>query len=68
MTRGKRRPRLLDYAKATVASEVEAASRAAFAELRGDGGKAAPAASAIKQALAALCVLKVLALYLGLYI
>ena len=67
MTRGKRRPRLLDYAKAAEPSAVEAASRAAFQALSGGGSSGAgggeggsqPSQEAVKQALAELCVLKV---------
>lgn len=73
MTRGKRRPRLLDYAKAAQHSAVEAASRAAFQALSGSsggggskgsskeggGGSGEPSEEAVKQALAELCVLKV---------
>jgi hypothetical protein len=64
LTRGKTRPRLLDYAKQAPPSAVEAASTAAFDLLAVHRGKEVPA-PVVKQALAALTVLKVGCALLG---
>lgn len=59
MTRGKRRPRLLQYARDAADDEVQQATKAGFALLVGDSFSDPCPSSAVRQALAAVSVLKV---------
>lgn len=63
--RGKWRGPLVGYARQADDGQVQAASRAAFAALRGGGGGKQPGEDAVKQALDAMCVIYVSAAAAG---